>query len=140
MILNSSSSDLLLKSLRKENNLVYSCGSSIMMRNGLLFVKAVTSANNIKLAKMIIESVINDIKEGKIQKENIDDVLHRLYLNIEREKDNFYVSSSKIINEYFRTDLDSEHVLEILKSIDNNDLVECANRLEIRCIYTLEGK
>ena len=140
MLLNSSSSDLLFKSLRKENNLVYSCGSSIMMRNGLLFVKAVTSANNIKIAKMIIESVLNDIKQGKIQKENIDDVLHRLYLNIEREKDNFYVSSSKIINEYFNTTLDSESVLEILKNINIDDLVEFANRLEIKCIYTLEGK
>ena len=140
MLLNSSSSDLLLKSLRKDNNLVYSCGSSIMIRNGLLFVKAVTNVNNIKLAKMIIESVINDIKQGKIQKENIDDVLHRLYLNIQREKDNFYVSSSKIINEYFKTDLDSEQILEILKNINVDDLVECANRLEIKCIYTLEGK
>lgn len=140
MLLNSSSSDLLLKNLRKENNLVYSCGSSIMMRNGLLFVKAVTSANNIKLAKMIIESVINDIKQGKIQKENIDNILHRLSLNIEREKDNFYISSSKIINGYFKTDLDSEKVLEILKNITINDLEECANRLEIKCIYTLEGK
>lgn len=140
MLLNSSSSDLLLKSLRKDNNLVYSCGSSIMMRNGLLFVKAVTNANNIKIAKMIIESVINTIKQGNIQKENIDNVLHRLYLNVEREKDSFYVTSSKIINEYFKTDLDSESVLEILKNISIDDLVECANRLEIKCVYTLEGK
>ncbi len=140
MLLNSSSSDLLLKSLRKDNNLVYSCGSSIMMRNGLLFVKAVTNANNIKIAKMIIESVINTIKQGNIQKENIDNVLHRLYLNVEREKDSFYVTSSKIINEYFKTDLDGESVLEILKNISIDDLVECANRLEIKCVYTLEGK
>lgn len=140
MLLNSSSSDLLLKSLRKDNNLVYSCGSSIMMRNGLLFVKAVTNANNIKIAKMIIESVINTVKQGNIQKENIDNVLHRLYLNVEREKDSFYVTSSKIINEYFKTDLDSESVLEILKNISIDDLLECANRLEIKCVYTLEGK
>lgn len=140
MLLNNSSSDLLLKSLRKENNLVYHCGSSIMMRNGLLFVKAVTNANNIKLAKMIIESVINDIKQGKVNKENIDNILHRLSLNIEREKDNFYITSSKVINDYFETDFDSEKVLKILKNITITDLMECANRLKIKCIYTLEGR
>lgn len=140
MLLNNSSSDLLLKSLRKENSLVYHCGSSIMMRNGLLFVKAVTNANNIKLAKMIIESVINDIKQGKVNKENIDNIFHRLSLNIEREKDNFYITSSKVINDYFKTDIDSEKVLKILKNITLTDLMECANRLEIKCIYTLEGR
>lgn len=140
MLLNNSSSDLLLKSLRKENSLVYHCGSSIMMRNGLLFVKAVTNANNIKLAKMIIESVINNIKLGKVNKENIDNILHRLSLNIEREKDNFYITSSKVINDYFETDFDSEKVLKILKNITLTDLMECANRLEIKCIYTLEGR
>lgn len=140
MLLNNSSSDLLLKSLRKENNLVYSSGSFILIRNGLLFVKATTSRNNIKLVKMIIESVINDIKIGKIDNKNIDNILHKLSLNIEREKDNFYVSSQDIINDYFKTDLDSESVLKILKEITINDLVECANRLEIKCIYTLEGK
>lgn len=140
MLLNNSSSDLLLKSLRKENNLVYHCGSSIMIRNGLLFVKAVTNANNIKLAKMIIESVINDIKQGKVNKENIDNIFHRLSLNIEREKDNFYITSSKVINDYFKTDIDSEKVLKILKNITLTDLMECANRLEIKCIYTLEGR
>lgn len=140
MLLNNSSSDLLLKSLRKENNLVYSSGSFILIRNGLLFVKATTSRNNIKLVKMIIESVINDIKIGKIDSKNIDNILHKLSLNIEREKDNFYLSSQDIINDYFKTDLDSESVLNILKKITINDLVECANRLEIKCIYTLEGK
>ena len=140
MLLNNSSSDLLLKSLRKENSLVYHCGSSIMIRNGLLFVKAVTNANNIKLAKMIIESVINDIKQGKVNKENIDNIFHRLSLNIEREKDNFYITSSKVINDYFETDFDSEKVLKILKNITLTDLMECANRLEIKCIYTLEGR
>lgn len=140
MLLNNSSSDLLLKNLRKENNLVYSSGSFILIRNGLLFVKATTNKSNIKLTKMIIESVINDIKLGKIDSKNIDNILHKLSLNIEREKDNFYVSSQDIINDYFKTDLDSESLLKILNKITVNDLVECANRLEIKCIYTLEGK
>ena len=139
LLLNNSSSDLLLKGLRKENNLVYSCGSSIMMRNGLLFVKATTNKNNIKLTKMIIDSIINEIRNGVIDNNTISDIIHRLSLNIEREKDSFYIGSSNIINDYFKTDLSSEKVLNILKSITIDELKELANKLELKCIYTLEG-
>lgn len=139
LLLNNSSSDLLLKGLRKENNLVYSCGSSIMMRNGLLFVKATTNKNNIKLTKIIIDSIINEIRNGSIDNNTISDIIHRLSLNIEREKDSFYVGSSNIINDYFKTDLSSEKVLNILKSITIDELKELANKLELKCIYTLEG-
>lgn len=139
LLLNNSSSDLLLKGLRKENNLVYSCGSSIMMRNGLLFIKATTNKNNIKLTKVIIDSIINEIRNGYIDNNTTSDIIHRLSLNIEREKDSFYVDSSNIINDYFKTDLSSEKVLNILKSITIDELIEFANKLELKCIYTLEG-
>ena len=139
LLLNNSSSDLLLKGLRKENNLVYSCGSSIMMRNGLLFIKATTNKNNIKLTKVIIDSIINEIRNGFIDNNTTSDIIHRLSLNIEREKDSFYVDSSNIINDYFKIDLSSEKVLNILKSITIDELIEFANKLELKCIYTLEG-
>ena len=139
LLLNNSSSDLLLKGLRKENNLVYSCGSSIMMRNGLLFIKATTNKNNIKLTKVIIDSIINEIRNGYIDNNTTSDIIHRLSLNIEREKDSFYVDSSNIINDYFKIDLSSEKVLNILKSITIDELIEFANKLELKCIYTLEG-
>lgn len=139
LLLNNSSSDLLLKGLRKENNLVYSCGSSIMMRNGLLFIKATTNKNNIKLTKVIIDSIINEIRNGYIDNNTTSDIIHRLSLNIEREKDSFYVDSSNIINDYFKIDLSSEKVLNILKCITIDELIEFANKLELKCIYTLEG-
>ena len=139
LLLNNSSSDLLLKGLRKENNLVYSCGSSIMMRNGLLFIKATTNKNNIKLTKVIIDSIINEIRNGYIDNNTTSDIIHRLSLNIEREKDSFYVDSSNIINDFFKIDLSSEKVLNILKSIAIDELIEFANKLELKCIYTLEG-
>ena len=139
LLLNNSSSDLLLKGLRKENNLVYSCGSSIMMRNGLLFIKATTNKNNIKLTKVIIDSIINEIRNGYIDNNTTSDIIHRLSLNIEREKDSFYVDSSNIINDFFKIDLSSEKVLNILKSITIDELIEFANKLELKCIYTLEG-
>ena len=61
LLLNSSSSDLLLQNLRKKSNLVYSCGSSVFLKNNLLIVKAVTSKEKIDLTKKVIASTINSL-------------------------------------------------------------------------------
>ena len=139
MLLSNPSSDILYNNLRKKNNLVYACGSSVMLRNGLLVVRALTSKNNIKLAKLVINKSIDDLKDLNNIKDNINKILVKLENNILREKDNFFIEPSNIINEYFKSDISTEKELEILKKMDINDLLECISRLEMKCIYTLEG-
>ena len=89
LLLNSSSSDLLLQNLRKKSNLVYSCGSSVFLKNNLLIIKAVTSKEKIDLTKKVIASTIDSLKNIDDYKENICNILYRLELNLERQKDNF---------------------------------------------------
>lgn len=139
LILSSSSSDLLLYNLRKKNNLVYACGSSALLKNGLLMVKAITSKKNIKLAKMVIEDVMNSLKDIDKYKDNIGNIMYRLSLNLEREKDDFYVCTSNIINEYFKSDITSEEEFDIISNIEKDDLLDVINRIELKCMYTLEG-
>lgn len=139
LLLSSSSSELLLYNLRKKNNLVYTCGSSALLKNGLLLIKAVTSKNNIKVVKMVIEDVIKSLTDIDKYKENVANILYRLKLNIEREKDDFYITTSNIINKYFKSDLSSEEELEIISNILKDDLVDTIKRIELKCMYTLEG-
>lgn len=139
LLLSSGSSDLLLNHLRKQNNLVYSCGSSVFINNGLLIIKAVTSNKNIKIAKAVIEDLINKLRNIDDYCENINDIMYRLSLNLEREKDDFFKTSSNIINEYFKSDLSSEEEFEIINNIDKEELIDVINRLELIGIYTLEG-
>jgi len=139
LLLNSSSSDLLLYNLRKKNNLVYSCGSSVLLKNNILLIKTITSKKNIKLVKLVIEDIIKYIKEIDNYKENISNIVYRLYLNLEREKDDFYISSSNIINDYYKSDLSSEEEFEIINNIEKDELKDVINRIELKCIYTMEG-
>lgn len=139
LLLSNPSSDLLFNNLRKKNNLVYACSSSMLIRNGLLITKAITSKKNIKLAKLVIEKTINDLKNINDYKENIERIVEKLEYNLLREEDNFYVKPSNIINEYFSSDINSKDELEIIKNISIDELLECINRLELNLIYTLEG-
>jgi len=139
LILNSSSSDILFNNLRKKNNLVYSCGSSMLIKNGLLIIKAVTSRKNIKLVKLVIEDVIKSLNNIDNYKNNIENIIYRLHLNLERKKDNFYINTSEVINKYFKSDKTSVEELEILNNIERDELIDFINRIELKCIYTMEG-
>ena len=140
LLLKSSSSDLLLNNLRKKSNLVYTCSANIMMRNGLLFIKAMTNKENIKVVKLIINELLKDLKVNNKYKEYIDNILNNYEDNLNRELDNFYITSSNEINKYFKTDLTSIEELNILKNIKLDELQEFISRIELVCDYTLEGE
>ena len=140
LLLNSSSSGLLMNSLRKKSNLVYSTGSNVMLKNGLLFIKAVTNKTNIDYVKIIIKELMNELNNIEKYDKNIYNILKRLELNKERELDNFYIATSDIINKYFETDLTTSEELEILKRISYDELKEFVSRMNLKATYVLEGE
>ena len=111
-----------------------------MMRNGLLFIKAMTNKENIKVVKLIINELLKDLKVNNKYKEYIDNILNNYEDNLNRELDNFYITSSNEINKYFKTDLTSIEELNILKNIKLDELQEFISRIELVCDYTLEGE
>ncbi len=140
LLLNSSSSGLLMNSLRKKSNLVYSTGSNVMLKNGLLFIKAVTNKTNIDYVKIIIKELMNELNNIEKYDKNIYNIIKRLELNKERELDNFYIATSDIINKYFETDLTTSEELEILKRISYDELKEFVSRINLKATYVLEGE
>ena len=140
LLLSSSTSDLLLKNLRKKSNLVYTSSSNILMNNGLLFIKAMTNKVNIKLVKLIIFEIIKDLNKVKKYSKHIENIINNYELNIKREQDNFYVISNNVINKYYKTDLTSKEELEELKNITLDEFKEFISRLVLTCEYTLEGE
>ena len=88
---------------------------------------------------MVIEDVMNSLKDIDKYKDNIGNIMYRLSLNLEREKDDFYVCTSNIINEYFKCDITSEEEFDIISNIEKDDLLDVINRIELKCMYTLEG-
>ena len=140
LLLNSSSSNLLMNNLRKKSNLVYTTNASVLIRNGLLFIKSMTSKENVTLVKMIITELINDLNNIEKYKNNIKNIINNYKINLEREKDDFYVVSTNIINNYYKTDITLEEEIKILESISLDDIKEILNRFKLIYIYELEGE
>ncbi len=139
MLLSNNSSSILLNILRKNNNLVYTCESSFLIRNGLLIIKASTGRRNINIVKKIIQELIIDLTKLDKYEKNIKDILYRTKLNLERELDSFVSISSNIINQYFKLDVSSEKEFQLLSSIKKEELEEFNSRLNLAALYVLEG-
>lgn len=139
LLLSSSASDLLIKKLRKKYNLVYTCGSSILIRNGLIIIKANCSLKNIEMAKLVIKDLMLSFKNMDSYKEEVSNIIYKLHLNLERSKDDFFELSSNLINNYFKSDKTREEELNIISNLEKSDIENLANRLNLNCIYTLEG-
>lgn len=139
LLLNSRSSGLLMNSLRKKSNLVYNTGSNVMLKNGLLFIKAVTNRTNLEYAKVIIKSIMDDLNNIEKYEKNINYIMRRMELLKERELDNFYVTTTDIINKYFNTDLTTSEEIDVLKHITFDELKEFVSRLNLKTLYVIKG-
>lgn len=139
LLLNSKSSGLLMNSLRKKSNLVYNTGSTVMLKNGLLFIKAVTNITNLEYAKVIIKSIMDDLNNVEKYEKNINYIMRSMELLKERELDNFYVATSDIINKYFNTDLTTSEEIDVLKHITFDELKEFVSRLNLKTLYVIKG-
>ena len=111
-----------------------------MLKNGLLFIKVITNKDNVKLAKLVITELINDLNNIEKYEKNINNIINKLELNIERELDNFYILCSNEINSYFKADITRTEELKILKNIKLEDLKELISRINLVCDYSLEGE
>ena len=140
LLLSSSSSNLLIMNLRRKANLVYTCRSNVLIKNGLLFIKANTSMENINFVRAIINELLKDLKDNTDKyKKFIKNILNVYEIDIKRELDDFYTISSNIINKYYNVDITKEEEYEILKSIKTKDIKGLMERLTLIYDYELEG-
>ena len=82
---------------------------------------------------------MNDLNNIEKYEKNINFIMRRMELLKERELDNFYVSTSDVINKYFNTDLTTSEEIDVLKHITFDELKELVSRLNLKVLYALKG-
>lgn len=106
LILSSSSSDLLMKNLRKNGKLVYYAQSDAYILNGLLIIDARIGRKSKAKAMEIIEMTMESLKDPKIIEPLIANVKERKRINLIRNKDSQNVFLNELIYvEYLKCDL-----------------------------------
>ena len=141
LLLSSTSSNLLMDSLRTEGKLVYYAGSYIYTHNGLLIIEARIGSKSYKEAKKRIEETFDKLKDQQIIKPLLTNVKKQLYLDLIRAQDNKYYFLNQLINcQTFKCSVNLNEEYEIIKNMTTKDITNFIKRLELDTIYYLEGE
>lgn len=137
-ILGGTASSKLFMNVREKQSLAYTVRSAYLKSKGLLMVTAGIEIENYAKALEYIRKEIEDMKTGNITEEEIENAKANLVTAYKSFKDR----QSSMINLYMGqrylgvTD-DIDTMIEKIKAITKEEIVEVANRLELEITYFL---
>lgn len=140
-ILGAFSHSKLFKNVREKASLAYYAGSNIESLKGLLFVFAGIEPNTYDATVQIIKEQLEDMKKGDISEKEFNYTLASIESGLLETFDEVggqigYAVDSGIIGK----SLTITKLLEELKRVTIEDVVEAAKTVELELVYFLKGK
>ena len=137
-ILGGTASSKLFCNVREKKSLAYTIRSQYIKHKGAMFVSAGIELDNYELAKECIFKEINDMKIGEITEEEI----HDAKVNLTTRFKSFNDSQTALAGWAFGQNLlggeeDLELVIQKIKAVSKEEIVEVASRLELVLAYYL---
>lgn len=133
------SSSRLFKNIREKNSLAYYAYSGFMKSFGIIYMYAGINYNNYEKTKKLMIDILNDMKNGNISSEEINDSKESILSALSKNEDNIYsIVNDMIISVLFKK-IDRDVYIKELKKVTKKELVELSNKLELDVIYLLRG-
>ena len=139
-ILGGSADSKLFKEVREKESLCYSINSSYNSLAGLITISAGIDYDNFKKTKKLIEKQIEEIKNGNISDEELENG-KKIYKNSCLE---LFDSPSSLIGMYISADyMDADLYEEKIKNIEKvtkENIIALINKMHLNKIFILEGE
>ena len=137
-ILGGSSSSMLFDNVREKNSLCYYINSDVKPYDNILFIYSGISNENVSKALKIIKKTLDEVRNGKISDEVIDNAKETLISGIVASMDNPNgIISTYFAHELVNSDLDKERIDKINK-ITKQEIINVSKKVNIYSILTLE--
>jgi len=130
-------SKLFLK-VREEAGLAYYINSRLERHKGLLLISAGINYENFEQAKMIIDQQLDDLVQGKISKDELDNTKQGLLNNLLSRQD----SPSQLISFHLDGTIGGRNytvaeVKEKIEAVERENIMTVAERIKLDTIYML---
>ena len=140
-ILGGTPSSKLFQNVREKESLAYTIRSSYLKHKGIVLISAGIEIENYEKALQLIGKEVEDMRLGNFTEEEVDDAkiaLENAYLSYLDEQ-------TAIINLYMGQRLlgniqSIEEMIKSIKSITKEDIINIANKLDLKMTYFLTGK
>lgn len=139
-ILNDRSTNLVFKTLRIKNNLIYSYNLLSYSRYGMFFIESYIEKNNKEKTIEVINELMNELKNEKLIKDCISKIIEELEYNLIETKDSKYYEFNKFIDNLLDTRKSLETIYETYQNIDINEFMRFLNRVKLDTVYFLRGE
>lgn len=129
---------MLSKSLREDNSLVYGVSSYYQKLDGLIIITTSLDKKDVKLAKKLIERVLNNLKKTKCSKEMLDNAKTLILSSIDIRDDDLEYMLDEYLMEYLHV-LENKNIRrKKYMEVTEDDIKRVANNIKINTIYELE--
>lgn len=130
--------DLLFKTLRTDNNLVYSVDVSQFVEDGFILIETYLANKNKELAIKLIEETVSRLSDRKLVLESLAKILKGIEITLLRRKDDKYYLLDKKMAEVL-----NDHTLEekynAYKNMDIDEFLKFIDRLKLNVTFFLRG-
>lgn len=137
-LLSSSSSRLLMKKLRDEEEIVYSAFSCIDLNSGYLNIDCFINKNNKDLALLKIKEVMESLQDSKFIEPYLNNIVERSRLGLFKVLDDKIALLDDVVIKTLGIDITYKERHEIIKKITSDEISEFMNRLFLDTIYFIE--
>lgn len=139
-ILNNSSTNLIFKKLRTENNLIYSHNFGRYSKHGMFFIEAYISKENKEKTINVIKNLLEEIKTKKLIEDCIQKITKKFEYQLIELKDSKYYEFDKYIDNLLEFDISLEELYEKIKNIDIKEFTKFLDKVKLDTIYFLRGE
>lgn len=137
-ILSTSENDLVFKSLRLENNLVYFSYANKLLYNGMFYVETYLRDENKDKAIEVIKDILVKLKNKEFLKQCIDRLIEGIELDLIRELDRKYQKLETRINDDLKL-RNLNEILECYKSMDIDEIITYIDKIKVNNILFIKG-
>ncbi|WP_077326248.1 EF-P 5-aminopentanol modification-associated protein YfmF [Virgibacillus siamensis] len=134
-------SSKLFMNVREKNSLAYYAASRIESHKGLMLVFSGIAPDDYEKAKKIIEEQMDAMKKGDFNEDNIADT-KELIVNQLRETMDHPQGMVELMyqNTVAGTSRTPEELIENIKTVSKQEIVDVANKIELDTVYLLTSK
>ena len=138
-LLSTQENDLIFKSLRIDNNLVYVSYSNKLLYYGMFYVEAYLNEDNKDRAIEVVKEAIDKLRDKEFLRKCMDRLIEGIELDLIRELDRKYQKLETRIN----VDLQIRNLNDILKSykeMEVDDVIKYLDKVKLNNVLFIRGE
>ena len=131
----------MFQNVREKNSLAYTASSSFIRKKANIFIKCGIDIENYEKTLKIIKEQLEDMKQGEFTDKNIEEAKANIISTInfipeEQDTELMYYFSQELSG----YEMSYEEYIKKINSINKDDIIDLANRIQVNTIYFLTNK